>query len=347
VNERTIEALKAADRALADQTISREADRRIRAQIRSLERRPTRIAPFALAAASFATGALCAAIWIGREARVVPPKEHLGLHAAEPTCQLESTSDRMTVGGTCLLEEEGFSILASNAVISREGAAVRVARGTATFDVAPVPPGKQPFRVLVSGGVIEVIGTRFVVIENGDRGRVELVHGKIRFIAESGDTSELSPGEGLSWPKAIAPIAPPPPEPLPVVEAHGAEPKPRPNAPPVRAPKALEVAAPPVEARALDSNTTAELARLRAEGRYEEAVSLLARLLDEPFEPRSAELLSFERASILDRQLRDRDRACTAYEAHRARFSGGRYDREIRERIEILSCGGNSPEGRE
>ena len=90
--------------------------------------------------------------------------------------------------------------LAGPARLRPEPWGVTVERGTIRFEVAR---GKGRREVAVSGGVIEITGTRFVVTEDGRRGKVELEEGSIRFHRghPRGDetVTPLTPGESLSW----------------------------------------------------------------------------------------------------------------------------------------------------
>jgi transmembrane sensor len=217
--------------------------------------------------------------------------------------------------------------LVAPARLRRLSDGVELAAGTLTLDVNHDRPRASPFRVRVSHGDLEVLGTRFTVTQRHDGGEVTLHRGSIRFRDAAGQTRVLSPGQRLSWPlpaelRAERPVVAPAPQPKRAREK--------------TAPKPLEAPA-KFDAEAL----LERIAVLRSRGQYEEAVTALASAL----QTRADERLSFELGAILTRQLRDATRACEHWSAHRARFERGRYEREIslaRAELRCASFGGGN-----
>ncbi len=211
---------------------------------------------------------------------------------------------------------------------------VELVTGQLSLDVDHSRARAVPFRVRVSHGAIEVLGTRFVVVQRAGAGEVTLLRGSIRFVADDGQRRVLTPGETLQWPLPAVAVepAPPPPPPTPIPPVPPlAQPRPKvkPTAPlPVPAPApALDVG------QVLD-----EVALLRSRGEYEEAVKRLTRALDVPHAPATDERLSFELGSVLGRQLHDAVRACTHWSAHLRRFPDGRYKAEVAQARVELRC---------
>lgn len=170
-----------------------------------------------------------------------------------------------------------------------------------------VPQLDDKVSVFVSGGRLELENARFFVEESGVEGRIEVSAGRIAFLAANGELRELEAGRAHAWStKRIA------------AEAWS------------------------------EARTAEEVARVsdhRARGEFDRAASLIAELLDAPIDHRSAEVLSFERGELLEHKLDRRAEACAHWRAHAARFSDGRYRREIEAAIE--RCTGNSPAAKE
>src|SRR6185295_4192389 len=99
-----------------------------------------------------------------------------------------------------------------NARLKREGAAVRIVSGRIVVSVNRRAPGARAAEVVVSGGTIQVLGTRFTVTQGNGSGQVTLHEGRIRFLpADQGEAPmNLAPGESLNWPVRSAPEAPAP-----------------------------------------------------------------------------------------------------------------------------------------
>jgi len=261
-----------------------------------------------------------------------------GFEVAQASADLAATASasRVTISaGHCTLRDEALGSelqVEGPARLARLADGVEVASGTVELDVDHGRARPAPFRVRVSHGTIEVLGTRFTVTQREEGGEVTLHRGSIQFRADDGRVRLLSPGESLSWPlppeAKPEPPAPPPPlpvEPLPAKPTVTAPPKP--PSTPVEAQK-------PFDAEALLDR----IAVLRSRGQYAEAVTALDEALREHHAPATDERLSFELGAILTRQLHDAPRACAHWRAHRERFPKGRYETEIAQARSELHC---------
>jgi transmembrane sensor len=218
--------------------------------------------------------------------------------------------------------------------VRREEAGVRVLSGEVEVSVAKVRAGAAPVRLLVSGGAIEVRGTRFTIHQRPESGDVTLHEGAIAFFALDGRVRELKPGETLEWPLPEV-KQPPAPEPPPV-PAHEA-PHPKAEAPPAR--PAEGHAAEPQPTPPLDTEAfIAKLAELRRAGDYDAAVRELEAALEQPSPAPTQERLSFELGSILTHHIKDTARACAHWSRHHARYPQGRYEPQIGDIERRLGC---------
>jgi transmembrane sensor len=258
-----------------------------------------------------------------------PPRRVAGLEVVVASADLKIRAlgggeVEITEGITTLRDAStGTSIENVGPVSIRlEPMGVRVLRGRVQVRVVPRPRGSPPVMVQVSGGAIEVMGTRFTVDQRETAGSVRLEEGSIRFRDNGGRTVELGPGQTVAWP-----LGEPVPPPAPPIPPKG----PDPVSPPRPEPRA---ARPPALEEVLS-----EVDLLRSRKQYEAAVRLLGQALQT--QPAAAhERLSFELGSLLTHQLRDARRACAHWAAHRRRFPGGRYGEEVEQARASLACGG-------
>ncbi|WP_223645765.1 FecR domain-containing protein [Corallococcus sp. EGB] len=218
-------------------------------------------------------------------------------------------------------------------VVRREPAGVRLVRGRAEFSVNHRQPGTPPAVVLVSGGAIEIMGTRFTVEERESGGAVTLHEGAIAFRQRGGGVIPVRVGQTLEWPVAEpalrepAPPAPESPQPL-VTPSTKAAPSRVPSTP-VRAPSAEDV--------------LRELEVLRGRHEFEQA----ARYLEESMRKQpvaTRERLSFELGSLLTYQLKDAQRACAHWTRHEQQFRRGHYAEAVQRARGLLSCEGRERE---
>ncbi|WP_240359632.1 FecR domain-containing protein [Pyxidicoccus trucidator] len=282
-------------------------------------------------AASAAALALAVYFWSAPSARSLG-----GLEVAQATADLRVREDAAGVEiqrGEAALVDDARGLALRNLgplVVRREPSGVRLVRGRAEFSVERRKPGASPAVVLVSGGAIEVMGTRFTVEEREAGGAVTLHEGAIVFRRLTGEVVPLRPGQTLGWPVA---------EPAEPARRGLASPEPEPPQPP--APPSPEVASsrPPAAAGRAPSveEVLRELEVLRGRHEFERAARHLeAAMRKQPIATR--ERLSFELGSLLTHQLKDAQRACAHWARHERQFPRGRYAEAVQRARETLSC---------
>jgi hypothetical protein len=275
-------------------------------------------------------------------------------------CTIHRDRDRIDFSGRCRVQL-GLSTIRTDAESeiqdTREG--VQVIRGKAWFEVARVPAGAPSVRVRVGGGVIEVLGTKFVVDQNDREGSVDLLEGRIRFVAMDGAPVDVRPGERFRWTNVVVPHVEMPSPPVDSANAAAAPQRaarsslaslparlPRSIASPSterNAPKGLGDAGAaiaresPEGGRVSAEATALRVMRLRAEGRYEEAMTALAELHAVNVDAHTAEILSFEEGNILE-HLEDGSAICAHWKQHLSRFPGGQYRSFVAKRVSRLGC---------
>jgi ferric-dicitrate binding protein FerR (iron transport regulator) len=220
-------ALRDADRTLADASSRPELDLRIWRRLQERQARPRwrRLAPRLVLAS--AIGVVAAIVFVVVRGSSHPPAiQPIAVHevvrprlggfvAVDGTPDLQVTvgperTIEVTAGRVTLLDEaRGVAIqVATHARVRGERDGVRVVGGTVDVRVDKRPTSAPPARILVSHGVIEVLGTEFRIEQAGDQGRVSLREGAIRFVAADGRVVTLAPGDALTWP--LPSLAPPP-----------------------------------------------------------------------------------------------------------------------------------------
>ncbi len=202
-----IDALKEADAALADARPSPALDARF---ARSVRKRGPSLPVLAGAIAAAGIGVIL--VRAGSQAAApVPAAIASGITFVPESCAPPELRAQLQVEPGCTLTvsepELVMQTLEPSALLNTEDG-IRIVRGRVSFQVANV---RRPVSVLVSGGRIEVIGTRFTVTERGRGGRVTLEEGHLDFLRRDGGRSRLRPGETLEW-GASPPIPSPPPE---------------------------------------------------------------------------------------------------------------------------------------
>lgn len=295
--------------------------------------------------AAFATAVL--ALVLGK---VLPSKEALGqfqiVSASSDLTTRQRAEDLEIEKGQATLVDPEAGVTVRNLgplVFRHESAGLRIVRGGVELSVTPRPKGSAPAVVQVSGGAIEVLGTRFTIQQWEGGGTVTLHEGSIRFVPTQGGAEvRLHPGQSLKWPLPEEPAAPSPQLPT--------NPPPA-NAPPVSAPlpggPRSSKTRPPSEPKAPQLSAEEflrEVDVLRSRKEFEGA----ARLLEEGLRtqpPSMRELLSFELGSLLTHQIRDTRRACAHWAWHARQFVRGRYDAEVSQAQASLDCsrGGKEP----
>jgi len=212
-----------------------------------------------------------------------------------------------------------------NSRLRVEGEEVFVLDGWVVFDVDPVREG-PPVRIGVSEGTIEVIGTRFSVYQDHSRGHVELVEGRIRWLPRSvgeevADPVELDPGDRFAWGAPSRSLATGVAE----GEAQVAQGERAGAGEPGRAPKTP---------KSID-----DIGRLRAKGRYLEALVLARDLARKTRDPRTREVLHYEAGTLIEGPLGDAGAACEHWREHLSRYPTGRYAESVTHRLARLECG--------
>jgi transmembrane sensor len=212
--------------------------------------------------------------------------------------------------------------------LRREGLGIRVMSGRADFVVQP--RRQEPVRVLVSGGVIEVVGTRFTVVQAGALGHVSLEQGVVRFVATDGRQVLMTPGSTVHWPE---PAAVAPEEPAAPVSAEPAEaPRGKPARKlPERPPVAEE---PPLPQPQL----LAEIEALRIRREWQRLTVRLAQALDAKVGEPLRESLSYELCDVLVQHGDDLVRACGRIDEHLRRYPAGAYTKALQQSRGQLRC---------
>lgn len=315
-------ALQQADAALQARGMPRDAKLRLDARLFSPP--PQRLAMALMGAVSVAVGFVLVA-WLAPRS---PPAVGGFTVAPGELGHVQVTSEaavELAEGSAMLDEARGLKVSSLSAsTLRRETRGVRLLSGRVTFEVQHVAAGKQPVRVLVSGGAIEVMGTRFTVTERGTGGEVQLHTGKIAFVDGEGNQHQVLPGQTFQWP---LPTAPPEDElePLPPL-------RPRPNPR-----KSQEIDWREFDRRVHAEGVITELTQLRRTGAWDDAVRLLERELSRGA-PDTRERLSFELGLIYTWQLKDGGAGCAHWAQHRTEYPGGRFTSEVDRASATLGC---------
>lgn len=321
-------ALQQADATLQARGMPRDA--KLRLDARLFAPPPQRLAMALVGAVSVAVGFVLVA-WLAPHQPAL-----VGGFTVAPTelghVQVTSEAAVELAEGSAMIDEaRGLKVSSLSAsTLRRETRGVRLLTGRATFEVQHVATGKQPVRVLVSGGAIEVRGTRFTVTERGTGGEVLLHEGKIVFFDGDGQEREVLPGQTFQWPP-VAPAAAPPPPPLDELDP----------LPPLR-PRPTTSKTQEIDWREFDRRVHAEavineLTQLRRTGDWTDAVKLLERELSRGA-PDTRERLSFELGLIYTWQMKDPAAGCAHWAQHRKEYPAGRFATEVNRSMATLGC---------
>jgi hypothetical protein len=253
-------------------------------------------------------------------ATATPQQAWDGALALDPDCRVSTVDDSLQLEAGCrmTLDRPALAMQTwSQTRIGRTDHGVRVHSGNLVFAVEHVPDGEPRVRVDVDAGAIEVIGTRFAVVQDGTIGHVDLLEGVIAFVDREGLEHTVRPGRRLSWTdgRVVATKVP----------AEASDPRRD-----TGAPAGLDHDA------KLDA-TLETVAALRRAGRYRDAVQVLHRARRSLGDGEGAEILSFEEGT-----LREHDTAapamCAFWRGHLARFPGGDYHSAVRTRLKRMGC---------
>ena len=313
--------------------LPREADRRLRQRLFEQRSEGSRRWVWALAVAAALVLAVVARSGKAREQTF----DGLRLTASSSDLEAAVGADRVIAvsKGTCTLLDvaSGERIdVAAPAKLRRDPQGLRVLAGTAELTVQKRAAGLPSLRVLVSHGAIEILGTRFTVVQEDERGSVTLHEGEIRFHDAGGGTRALAPGERLEWPRP-APAATPALDEAPAVV---------PIPPVVKSKKSTR---PPVAAPIVfrdPEDLLQQVDVLRSRGLFPEAARYLTHGLTTPLRPATRERFSYELGSILTYQLGDRASACRHWQEHERRYPDGRYQTEVLQAAAHARCAGSA-----
>ncbi|MEM7153664.1 MAG: FecR domain-containing protein [Myxococcota bacterium] len=327
-----------------------------------------------LPALTFAAGAALVLVVVGLGLQRAPiavqaqAPEHpvLGMFTVEGEgCHHQGRQDETVLDGACRLVAPQLTVQTWERVVLQKDGGIRVVEGKTLFDVEPVPAGSEPVRIQVSHGTIDVIGTRFTIEQGPDGGFVDLFEGKIRFTSLHGEVVDIEPGQRHTWGamavNSVAARGPtvavgeavgtpdaatPPPPPLDAAPSEHAPERASESSSSSR--RRTEGESPRTRARPQNKvrGTTDEaaliideVARLRSEGAYARAASVLRRAeQSRRWDSRTAQVLSYELGEILGRHLDDAPAACAHWARHASRFPRGRYARAVESARERLGC---------
>jgi hypothetical protein len=244
-----------------------------------------------------------------------PATDLTGLTIMSESCIWSRADERLQLAAGCAvrLAEPAMDIeiwAPTQLELLDTGIAVR--EGVALFFVDPVADPQVPARVGVSGGTIEILGTRFVVSQARERGHVDLIEGAIRFRRHDGGLDDVEAGRRYPWRSPAVETDAPALQPVP---GNGGD---------------------AASADAL-AEGLAEVARLRRAGEFAAAIAKLDALAHDQDDTRTLEVISYERGTLLERSA-SADAACQFWLEHRRNHPSGRYEREVDGRLAQLDC---------
>lgn len=239
------------------------------------------------------------------EARTVPPEASPVVPCAEPAPGkiVLGTSECASGGGV-----RASALLESDLQWSLDRVELR--SGELLFEVEPRPD--RPFHVSIGEVDVEVVGTRFVV-HHGALRWVSVLEGHVRVRVGDDPPRDLRRGQRFEWPE-------------PKTDARTRAPRPsRPEA-----------------ARRTENEGLAELlaevAELRRNGAYRQAVERLRAGDRRGWSRRARQMVSYEIGTLLERQLGDVAGACAHWSEHQRRYPHSRYARIVDQALERLEC---------
>lgn len=329
--------LNAHDAELRRTPLRHAADARNRRSLRELPPASTAARFWLGLVLGASAGAVVLVLAVGRSWQSAPTPwlepEAFSTSNAGAECEVREAGGTVDYLGGCTVKLPALSVRTeAGSALKRSDAALELVRGSAWFEVRPVPAGSPPVRVRVAGGVIEVVGTAFSVRQGDSEGSVELFEGKVRFLSAEREPIELRPGEQFVWANSqrragaspgltLAPSASSSASPA------GAASVSRLSPPPVGPLAAAIPNAPSPSTSASEALAPAAIERiagLRALGKYQEALAELSAVQQGNRDARTAEVLSFERGTLLER-MGGPALSCPHWSNHARQFSKGAY----------------------
>ena len=236
------------------------------------------------------------------------------------------------------LPELGTTIgITAGTRLHRRARAIDVLAGRADFDVTLRATGAVP-EVVVSGGIIRITGTQFLVDQGADGGMVWLKRGHIRFEAPDGQTRDLAGGETLHWPLPMPTIGTP--SPMPSSESPAVVQSPPSSGKPIALPRTRKPTTGVVEEKheGLLATYLGEMDALRIRHDYTGLAKRLEQVLATGVREPLGESLSFELCDVLARQVREQAKACARIAWHIRRYPSGVYEQQLRQTRISLGC---------
>ena len=325
--------LRAADEKIAEDALRESRAKAIfrELQLRRVGEGPRRRLLFVASAVAAGVAVGLLAMWLlaGRETHVG------GFAVTQRSMGFESELNEgvMSVSaGEATLVDPALRLqvhVGQGARLRRETGGLRVVSGEASFVAEKRGPSEPPARVLVSGGAIEVIGTRFTVKQSGDSGELVLYEGVVRFVVSDGRIVAVLPGEAFRWPVPKEPPMASPDLAAPAaVDAGVAVPPPAlavPDDAPPSAPKAEDDWS--VHDRLLRARVVLEeVPKLREAGKGRQALFRIRDALAHDLPQTTREQLFAWEAEILEDDLDQSDAACRQWREYMWLFPGGRFE---------------------
>lgn len=203
----------------------------------------------------------------------------------------------------------------SRGAIKRSRGAIRMIQGRARFQVKPRRRTQRRFRVLVSHGMIEALGTAFEVNQRRDDGQLRVTSGVVRFLYRDNTQVRVEAGEEIRWPRQKASEQPPAGE---GSIKEKSEQRRRPRALGPRDPDTL----------------LKRYTQLVSQRRYNDAVILLRDALRDRRLPRDHQARwSFQLGVLLEDSLGRREAACRHWREYVTQFEQQRWKDEVQERL--------------
>ncbi|MCH9687296.1 MAG: FecR domain-containing protein [Deltaproteobacteria bacterium] len=324
-------------RALDQATARRGASVQTRERLRRRLRHQAAAQPFVQRlrwwpVIAFAAGAITMALFVakGLSTPSTSPRAEAtepSIAVAQPTAKVaeDATSPAAATSPPCAEPVDGPMHLAADGCAQGQGVRltavletqlqwttdrIELQSGELIFDVDPRP--ERPLHVVVGALDVEVVGTRFIV-HGGEPAWISVLEGHVRVRASGGPPQDLLRGQRFEQPRPE-----PPPTTTPTPSRRRTEP---------RAPRNV----------GLDA-CLEQVAKLRREGSYREAVQRLRDQDQRGWTARARQLISYEIGTLLERQIGDAPAACAHWSEHQRRYPKGRHAQIVSRALTRLGC---------